>query len=324
MRNNYPLVFRRSGAEHSFLSPSESDISQELQAVYTPICEELETGRELEAAEKDVQTVAFDNLPLPRYPPPRYLTPKRPIAGSRLVLEGRSLGKTQPVQLSTPTHKAVRLKRTSRGIVPLLRSVSAQRSPTEVPSLESTYEARAFCIGRAELPPTFPISIRRTAVAGALVTSRTKREAVLQAASSLFATEKLDLVLAFQSRTQVYSAAFTGDNAPLSRCCQATLLLELIKSGEMRVKCSNQDCPPLQILHLAANVRQRLWVEESLLRNSKLSSSLSLFIQRGAFKIRPIRKELDRVKYQQTRPQTTVTSVSTTQRRRKVPFTVVS
>lgn len=323
MRNNYPLVFSRSRKEHSFLSPSESEISQELQAVYTPICEELETGRELEAAEKDVQTVAFDTLPLPSYPQPRYLSPKLPTTTSRLVLEGRSLGQTQPsAQLSNTTHKVVRLKRTSRRIAPQLRSVSAQRSLTEVPSLENqlTYEDRAFRIGRAELPPTFPISLRRTAVAGALVTSKTKREAVLQATSSLFATDTLNLVLAFQPRTQVYSAAFTGDNAPLSRCCRETLILEFSKSGEMSVKCSNQSCSPLQILHLASNVRQRLWVEEGLQRNNKLSSSLSLFIQRGAFKIRPIRRELDRVKYQQSRPQTT----AATHRRGKAPLIVLS
>jgi hypothetical protein len=323
MRNNYPLIFSRSGAEHSFLSASESEISQELQAVYSPIYEELETGRELEATEKDVQTLPFDIPPLPRYPPPRFTPIKRPIVGSRLVLEGKSLGQTQ---VSTPKHKVVRLKQGLRRTAPQVRSVSAQRSSTQIASAENlqTYETSEFRIGKAELPPTFPISIRRTAIAGALVTSKTKRGAILEAASSLFATEKLDLVLAFQPRSQVYSAAFVGENAPLTRCCRETVILELSKSGEMRVKCNNPNCFSLQILHLSSSVRQKLWVEESLRHNSRLSNSLSLFIQRGAFKIRPIRKELDRVKYQRSRPQTTVSSLSTSQRRGKMFLTVPS
>ena len=321
MRNNYPQIFSRTGAEHSFLSASESEISQELQAVYSPIYEELETGRELEATEKDVQTLPFDIPPLPRYPPPRVTPIKRAIAGSRLVLEGKSLGQTQ-----VPKPKAVRLKQALRRTAPQVRSVSAQRSSTQTAFVENlqAYEASAYGMGRAELPPTFPISLRRTAIAGVLVISKTKRGAILEAASSLFATEKLDFVVAFQPRSQVYSAAFVGENAPLTRCCRETVIMELSKSGEMRVKCNNPDCFSLQILHLASSVRQRLWVEESLRHNSRLSNSLSLFIQRGAFKIRPIRKELDRVKYQRSRPQTTASSVSTTQRPGKMFLTVPS
>lgn len=316
MRNNYPPVF--SKAEHSCLSGSESELSQDLQAVYSPA-----PTQSIPAAEKDVQTIAFDPLPLSKH---RFYPLNHSIIAQKLILAGQNYSQTRSTaQLHSSKPKLVRLKRSLKQNKPQIRSISAQRSTPDLYSREKfevNIGKNGFEAGKAELPPMFPISNRRSGEMGVLVTSKAKRKAVMEAVEGVMQVGEGMMVLAFQPRTQVYSASLIGPCAPLSPCCHLALILTFLKSGTFSIHCSNQSCASLLSLPLTLHTRQQLWIEENFHPNNRvLSSTLSLFIQRGEFKVRPIRRELDRVRHRESRPGTTVGSVGSTNRRLRVAVT---
>ena len=334
IKNQYPAVFSKvpKGSValvkefHSMASISESEVSQDveaLKAVYTPMGEE----RRGQVSEKDVQTFSNDSslnvsLRFPSMPQPivgrRILNPKFMV--SPTPDPGKRIAALLPAKPPLSKPKLVRLK-SSPSKKPLLRSVSAQRTSSDTLSSLSTlpkYDSDVLEQGPADLPPSFPISFRTFGSVGELVTHKLKREAVLDALDPLFHVKELAMSLAFQPVSQVYSAAFMGQTGLVSKCCRETIVFELWKTGEIRVICSTETCRArlLQVCRLPEVASVRLWVEESIECTRKLSSSLSLFIQRGAFRLKPIRGELDRfMSGQNTRPMTTLTSVSSSTRK---------